>query len=198
MARRRQVSDEEILEAARSAWLEDPRASTARIAKRIGLSEAAIFKRFRTKVRLMLKAFGVEKGPPWVGLVERGPDDRPLDAQLLELALEVDGFFRNLMPRVAVLKGVGLSPKQIFGDDEEPPPLVGFRALRDWFSRAQTGGLVCSSHDPGALAIAFIGAFQGRAFWRQLFEERVEIADEVYVRSVVSTFSRGLVPEEAA
>lgn len=198
MGRPRQVSDDEILQAAREAWLDDPRASTARIAARVGLSEAAIFKRFRTKIRLMLKAFGVHRGPPWVALVEQGPDDRPLEQQLDEIGAAVDTFFRKIIPRIAVLRGIGLSAEEMFGDDDEPPPLIGLRALSAWFGRAQARGLVDDHHDPEALALSFIGVFQGRAFWRQLFRDRVPVDDRVYLEQVVRVFSRGLSPAEGA
>lgn len=198
MARRTTVSDEEILAAARDAWLDDPRASTAAIARSVGLSEAAIFKRFRTKVRLMLRAFGVHHGPPWVALVASGPDDRPLQVQLDEIATEVDSFFRRMVPRIAVLKGLGISPEAMFGDDEEPPPVVGFRALRDWFERAQTQGLVDPALDAGSLALALIGAFQGRAFWRHMFHDRVPTDDRHYVAHVVDVFCSGLGPRGAS
>lgn len=196
MARRRHITDEEILQAARQEWLADPRASTARIAERIGLSEAAIFKRFRTKVGLMLKAFGVESGPPWAEIVDRGPDNRPLDEQLMEIGTEIEAFFRMLMPRVTVLKGVGLDPRDLFTGCGEPPPVVGFKALRGWFERAQQAGLVDPRLDAGALAITFIGPFQGQAFWRQMFQDRVAIDHDNFVRHVVATFARGFAPEE--
>lgn len=56
MARSRSITDEQILEAARAVFLEDGfSASTLEIARRAGISEASIFKRFSTKENLFLQ-----------------------------------------------------------------------------------------------------------------------------------------------
>ena len=199
MARPRQVTDDEILEVARACFEEDPNASTVTIAQRVGLSQAALFKRFGTKMRLMLRAMGITFGPPWVPIVEKGPDDRPVPEQLAEIGDAIVGFFRKMMPRLAVMKAVGLSFTDMFGEEEKPPPIVGYEALTAWFERAIEQGLVRDG-DPKGFAIAFLGMFQARAFWAHFAGDHFPSPmpdDEAYTRHVVSLFWRGVAPEEA-
>ncbi|MCB9666244.1 MAG: TetR/AcrR family transcriptional regulator [Alphaproteobacteria bacterium] len=197
MSRPRQVSDEEILEAARACFLDDPNASTVTIAQRIGLSQAALFKRFGTKLGLMLAAMGMKDGPPWIELAKQGPDDRPIPEQLLELGLAIDGFFGWMIPRVAAMKAVGIGFRQMFGNARVPPPVRGYEALRDWFARGVTAGRIRPG-DPSGLAISFLGMFQGRAFWRHAtagYPDAPFPDDAAYVQHVVDLFWRGVVPE---
>ncbi len=69
MGRPRTVSDEVILEAARSVFLEHgPSASTQAIADRLSLSQAALFKRFGTKHVLRDASFSIRRGEA-VGII---------------------------------------------------------------------------------------------------------------------------------
>lgn len=199
MSRPRQVSDEEILEAARACFLDDPTASTVTIAQRLGVSQAALFKRFGTKLALMLAAMGMKDGPPWVELAQRGPDERPIPEQLAELGASINTFFVWMIPRVAAMKAVGIGFRQMFGGARVPPPVRGHQALRDWFARGIEQGRVRAG-DPAELAISFLGMFQGRAFWRHATAGQPEVTlvdDEAYIRHVVDLFWRGVSPEGA-
>lgn len=199
MARPRQVSDEEILDVARDCFMDDPNTSTVTIAQRLGLSQAAIFKRFGTKMRLFLASMGVETGPPWVAQANAGPDERPMQEQLEELAVTVNQFFDKLIPRVQAMKAIGLNFSEMFGDDEVPPPIVGFNALRGWFQRAIDQGRIREA-DPGELAITFIGMFQARAFWSHIGAKHFSapIPNDRFEEHVVDLFWRGVAPEEAS
>lgn len=199
MARPRQVSDEEILDAARACFMEDPNASTVTIADRVGLSQAALFKRFGTKMRLLLEAMGIKHGPPWVDLCAAGPDERPIDEQLVEIGTEVQGFFTRIIPRLMAMKAVGISFQAMFGDHDKPPPVVGFESLEGWFRRAVESGRV-RDEDPKAMALAFLGQFQGRAFWKHMAAHLTGPMppDDAYIAFVVHTFWRGVAPEEGA
>ena len=196
MARPRQVSDAAILEAAAACFKEDPNVPTSEIARRVGLSQAALFKRFGTKMRLMLAAMGVQDGPPWIELTEAGPDERPIPDQLNQIGHAIDDFFRDLMPRVVVLKAVGASFRELFGDDEVPPPIKGYQAVRDWFSRAIDQDRI-HAQDPQALALAFIAMFQARAFWMQMggpkHSQGLPEGPE-YVDHIVDLFWNGIAP----
>lgn len=200
MSRPRQVSDEEILEVARACFLDDPNASTVTIAERVGLSQASLFKRFGTKMRLLLASMGVEQAPPWTEICQRGPDARPMPEQLHEIGTELAAFFRWMVPRVAVMKSVGVDFRKMFGDVEIPPPVRGYEALRGWFARAVDQGLIRPG-EPGELALSYIGMFQGRAFWRHIAGSYVQtplMDDAAYVRHAVDLFWRGVTPEEAS
>ncbi|MCU1279386.1 MAG: Transcriptional regulator, TetR family protein, partial [bacterium] len=65
MARPTTISDESILEAARAVFLEHGlAATTAEVAKRAGVAEGSIFKRFATKAELFKAAMKVDFEDP--------------------------------------------------------------------------------------------------------------------------------------
>ena len=75
MARPRQVSDEDILTAAKEILLEHgAKASTTAIAKAVGLSQAALFKRFGTKLDLVKAALAPKTPRQWWLDAANGPD----------------------------------------------------------------------------------------------------------------------------
>ncbi len=201
MARPRNVSDEAILEAARAALVEDPSVSTGSIADRVGLSQAALFKRFGTKLGLIHRALDLGVPPNWVSVCDRGPDDRPLPEQLREIGIEMNAFFMMMVPRFAASKALGIDIRALLASkNTPPPPVVGYQAMRGWVARAMTRGLLRTT-DPGSVAISFMGSFQARAFWKHMggswFPTPIP-DDEAYVANVVDQFWRGLAPEERA
>ncbi|MPY66605.1 TetR/AcrR family transcriptional regulator [Deinococcus sp. SDU3-2] len=66
MARPRSVSDEQIVEAARAVFLErGVGATTAEIARRVGVAEGTLFTRYATKADLFEAAVGLHDVTPW-------------------------------------------------------------------------------------------------------------------------------------
>jgi AcrR family transcriptional regulator len=168
------VSDEEILQVATAALLDDPTASTSTIAERLGLSQAALFKRFGTKAELIHRALGVENGPPWIAALAQGPDERPISTQLLAIGSEIESFFQYIVPRLAALRALGVDGAAMLHRCAAPPPVIGHQALTAWFARAQAAGRIRGQGcDPSSLATVFLGSFQGRAFWQHLHAARV-------------------------
>jgi AcrR family transcriptional regulator len=197
MARPRQVSDEDILDAARACFVQEgPQVATSVIARVVGLSQAALFKRFGTKACLMLRALGLPDRPTWCTTADAGPTAAPMPEQLRDLGAEILTFFHDLVPRVWALKASGIQMDQVFGETEVPPPIAGQRALAGWFQRAIAAGQLREA-DANVLAIAFIGNFQARAFWQHVMGGAlVSISDEVYVKQVTEVFWRGVAPDE--
>ena len=71
VARPKSITNEQILGAAQDAFLESGlAATTADIARRAGISEGTIFKRFGSKDDLFLAAMGLEQEPPWVATLD--------------------------------------------------------------------------------------------------------------------------------
>src|SRR5215475_1498109 len=100
MARPTTISDERILEAARSVFLEQGiAATTAEVAKRAGVAEGSIFKRFATKVDLFKAAMAIDfEDPEFIRtLLAARDEDEPSDT-LYEVGLQAVAFFRRLMP----------------------------------------------------------------------------------------------------
>lgn len=160
---------------ATAALLDDPTASTSTIAERLGLSQAALFKRFGTKAELIHRALGVENGPPWIAALAHGPDERPISVQLLAIGGEIEAFFHYLVPRLSALRALGVDGAAMLHRCAAPPPVIGHQALTAWFARAQAAGRVrAQGCDPASLATVFLGSFQGRAFWKHLHAARVE------------------------
>lgn len=199
MARRRQFSDEEILEAARRCFLEHgAQVSTSYIAKEIGLSQAALFKRFQTKENLLLHALAPPEEPEWMDQLRGGPDERAIDEQLVEVGTKAIRFLRTLMPRIMVLKSAGLEPSDVMKRFEVPPPLRAMRLLGAFVVQAQQEGRMQAA-DPGVFAMQFMGALHGRAYFAHMFHTADhDLDDEAYIRAVVAHLWHGVAPRETA
>jgi AcrR family transcriptional regulator len=198
--RPRQVSDEDILDTARRMFLEHgPSVSTTVIAQEVGLSQAALFKRFHTKHDLLLRALSPIDAPGWILLVEKGVDDRPILDQLRHIAREMTVFFDQLIPCLAMLRAA-VDPREIMARHPNPPPVRGRRALAAWFAEAADRGLV-RSVEPGSAAQALIGAMHGRAFMKHVtadIQPSPYQDDELdpYVEHLLDVLWRGLAPAD--
>jgi AcrR family transcriptional regulator len=192
VVRPRQLSDAQILRAAREAFLRDgPGVSTDAIAEALGISAAAIFKRFRSKKRLMLEAL-IPQRPRWFDLVERGPTARPLRAQLLELGREVLDFYRRQIPCVSVLRSSGMDLAEFFAGKDPPPPLEGARLLGQWFERAKGDGRIRDDADGLTCASAFLGALHMHVFLDHLTRRTDALQPaEDHLRHLVDTVLQG-------
>jgi AcrR family transcriptional regulator len=78
MGRKKLISDEDLLEAARKVFIaEGPKASTRTIARQAGISEAVVFQRYGTKADLF---FAAMSPPPFdleIAAPEAGPEASP-------------------------------------------------------------------------------------------------------------------------
>ncbi|MCY1083673.1 TetR/AcrR family transcriptional regulator [Archangium lansingense] len=196
MARPRQVLDEEILEAARACFIEHGvSVSTETIAARLGVSGPALLKRFGSKRELLKAAFSIGKAPPWLPMVEVGPDARELTVQLREVAGAIDTFFRAMVPAFAVMREAGITPEELRGDDKEAPaPARTYLALAGWFRRAQEQGRLREG-DPGVMASLFVAGLQYRYFLAHVTNESVPTEAEVpWLERMVDIFWRGVAP----
>jgi hypothetical protein len=147
----------------------------------------------------VLRALGIEGGPPWAPLLDCGPDDRPIPVQLHEIGHELAKFFDYMVPRITALKALGLFA-HMHRRGEKPPPLVGFEALTRWFERVIRAGRI-QPHDAEALATSFLGSFQARAFWMHIANGHLPqpLPDrEAWVTSVVALFWNGVEPKETS
>ncbi len=111
MVRPRQVTDEQVLEIAREVFLEHgPKAPVSIIAGRLGVSDAALFKRFGTKQNLVLAALLPPEEPDFLQVLEGGPGPGDIEEQLVVVA-------RRLGAGVANAKGADLTSARLFGAD---------------------------------------------------------------------------------
>ena len=195
MGRPRQVLDEEILVAARACFIEhSSTVSTETIASRLGVSGPALLKRFGSKRELLKAAFAVGKAPPWLPLVEEGPDGRDFREQLREVALAIDGFFREMVPAFALMREAGITPEEIRGEEETPRPVQVQRAMASWFQRAQERGLARSA-DPIVMASVFLAGVQYRYFLAHVTQQRVPTEQEdPWLERLLDLLWRGMGP----
>jgi AcrR family transcriptional regulator len=199
MARPRTVSDAAILDAARQIFVEHgPHASTGVIAERVGLSQAALFKRFGTKQDLMFAALAPPAIPPFIAGLEAGPDPaRPADEQLREHARIIARFFRETLPCLMVLRASDLDIRALFDRFDVPPPVRAQLAVAGWLQRAMELGLIRQG-DPVALTFSVLGAFYMRAFLTHMTQQPYDDQElDRYADSVVDNLWRGLAPEAA-
>ena len=197
MARPRTVSDAEILEAARTIFLaQGGSASTSAIAEEVGLSQAALFKRFGTKRDLMLAALKPPAQPDFVTLLGEGPDpDRSTRDQVAELAESALRYFRQLVPRMVVLTSSGLGPEDVIASFEEAPPLVAQRRLAEWLEVAMEQGRVRRG-DAFAVANLILAPMHMRAFSAHLLRAPLDDdAARAWVATVVGSLWAGLAPD---
>jgi AcrR family transcriptional regulator len=98
MGRRKRISDEALLAAAREVFVaEGFGGSTRAIARRAGVSEAVLFQRHRTKLDLFFAAMV----PPPLDLARLVPEaghEQGAGRGLETIALEVMAYFRGIMP----------------------------------------------------------------------------------------------------
>jgi AcrR family transcriptional regulator len=143
MARPQTVSNDQILDAALSCLLEyGSTVSMDVISSRLGVSSQALLKRFHTKRDLVLAALRPPVRSPWHDLVESGPDDRPIEDQLLEITEQMALFFVDITRRMSVLRFSALNPRELMETYDEPPPLADMRLLAAWFDRAAERGMI--------------------------------------------------------
>lgn len=194
MARPKEVSDEEILVAARRCFLErGANVSAADIARELGVSHTTLFNRFGSKEGLMLAALGPPKEIAWVKALDAGPDDRPIREQLVEHAKVMSAYFEQLHAGLGVLHACGIEPAKAYRKRKgDSPPEQAFRALVAWLQRAQKQGRLAKC-DVDTLASTILGALHGWAFTARVCGGSTgPAAEERYVERFVELLWEGI------
>ncbi len=201
MARPRQISDHQILEAARACFLEHgPSVSTTVIADQLGVSQAALFKRFGTKDELLVAALrpGPEQLDALLAWIDAGPAPGPIRPQIIDLAQRLRDRFAEFLPRMAVLRTAGLQRPSGCGEHDphrELPPVRLQRAVTAWLERAQGSGSL-SPADAGAMAYAILGAVHLQSFLTFMAGADAQAASDESLDALVASLWRGLQPRE--
>lgn len=191
------VSDQQILTAARECFLEHgPAVSTTVIARQLDVSQATLFKRFGTKQQLMIAALTPSTAVQWFKLVERGPDDRPVQVQLVELAEQIQLFFDEMIPCMSVLHASGVDMREMLRSFDEPPPLKARRLLCEWFERARERGLVGPINSE-VVTLAFLGGLQSRSFMHHVSDGLLYANRNQLASQLVEALWAGLAPVES-
>lgn len=195
MARLPTITNEQILKAAREVFLaEGFGASTLEIARRAGVSEGSIFKRFSTKEDLFFTAMGIPEIPAWVGELDALVGQGDLKENLNLLSLQILEFFREIMPRMMVMRSKG-SCLQVMQGLREPPPVRDVRVLTAFFEQeVQLGRL--RSCQPEVTAHILLGSLMNYVFAEVMgVEGSTAIAAPTFVQQLVELLWQGIAPQ---
>lgn len=138
MARTRTISDELILETARVVFLEEGnQATTASIARRAGISEATIFKRFATKEELMFAVFKIPYPPPWHETLNVLVGTGDIKENFITIGVELLQYFQQVIPNMIVSSGIKIPPPPPLRKDfdEDAPLIKDMMKMRLFFQR---------------------------------------------------------------
>jgi len=193
VARPRSISDEQIIEAARSAFLDKGMAATtAEIAKLAGVSEGTIFKRFATKNDLFLAAMGMPKVPPFAVNLERRPETGELREELYDICSEIYDFFTELIPKAVMVMSCKISPKDVFAAQGDPAPAKAVRALTNFLVREQKAGRIRNC-DPEIVARTLLCAVHFFAWAEHSgVNDRMPLAAQTFIRGLIDVTLSGV------
>lgn len=164
MGRPREVTDQQIIAAARRCFLErGTSVSAADIAKELGVSHTTLFHRFGSKESLMIAALAPPQELDWVATLDSGPDTRPLREQLVELAKVMSAHFRELQTGIGLLQAAGIDPSALTcPHTSASAPEQTYHAFVAWLERAVAQRRLASC-DVETLAATILGALHGWA-----------------------------------
>jgi AcrR family transcriptional regulator len=193
MARPRSITDDEILDAAEGVFLEQgPQAPTAEVARRAGISEGTVFKRFGTKQDLFRAAMQRALTPRWTKLVEEFDVQGDVEAQLVELGLGLGAHTEAIIPKLVMMRGRGTKIGAVVSDTSDPPPVVQLRALNGLFARLQRAGRL-GPGDPEIMARMFVGAIFHYSFAEYMgVDAWFPLPRPTFVRGVVHNLLNGI------
>ena len=198
MARTRTISDEQILEAAREVFFEEGiQGTTAEIARRAGISEGTIFRRFPTKQDLFLAAMGLSQGPVWIETLQELQGQGDLEANLIRIADEILDFFLILIPKMHLVLtcGANVSLPDVFEGPGEAPPLRALKAVMGFFLAEQKAGRMRAT-DPEILARMFLGSLHHWAFAEICgINDYMAMPRQTCVRGIVDNLIRATRPD---
>lgn len=195
MARTRSITNEQILEAARVVFLEHgAEAKTSEIARRAGISEGTIFKRFGTKEQLFMAAMKLPPDPDWTELLDELVGRGDLRANLERVAEEMIEFFVEILPKMHMIMSQKFDLRaKLVEDAEASPPIRALKKLAYFFDQEQRLGRLrrCDSE---VLARAFVGALHHYSFAERCgVNEIMPMPRSTYARGVVAMLLDGVI-----
>jgi AcrR family transcriptional regulator len=193
MGRPKIIDDEALLESARATFLElGPGVSSQELARRAGVSDGTLFRRFGTKVKLFQKAMRLPdmEEEPWFTEMLARAGEGDLETHLRELATGLGRFLDQVLPAMhTVHRHGGLSIAQmrdLCGDEELPPERTVGR-FRRLFAREMELGRMRSG-DAATLADMFVGAVVHRCHVRLFFHDYVTDDPETFALRLAREF----------
>jgi AcrR family transcriptional regulator len=192
VARPTVIDEGTILDVARDTFLElGFSVPTAEIAKRAGVSEGSIFKRFPTKAALFSAALKIPRVLPWKPMAQERFHRKDTQKALSEIGIAALEYLREQMPCMLKIHA-HLSEIMHIHADERPPPLQAVDTMTEFFKQQANMGTIVTSH-PEAIARMFMGSMVNYVFFEIMFEYHPTLPDE-YVQQIVDTLWNGISP----
>jgi AcrR family transcriptional regulator len=191
------ISDEQILEAARELFLAKGfGASTTSIAKRAGISEALIFRRFRTKEALFAAALGRGETPRWVARLDTIAGSGDPKRNLIDISLQIIDHYDTLLPSLMMIWS-SRTRAPIRRQLQQPAASRNLKALTRYFDGEIELGRMRRC-EPEVVARALLGALLNHAFFKLMgVHARRPISASRYVASLIDMLWDGLEPAHA-
>jgi AcrR family transcriptional regulator len=167
MGRRRQVSDQEISEAAREVFLDrGPKAPVAMVAKKLGVSTATLFQRTGSKQQLMLMALQPEVTA--ITELDRGVQPGiPIRNQLTQVLIELNEYLGTIISGSITLRAARIETEL-----PEPSPYTLRRMLAHWLTDAHSASLL-KVEDAKTTADVLIGTLESRHIHAYMQQEQL-------------------------
>lgn len=207
MGRTARVSREQVLEAAREAFVDRGYEGTtlATIAGRVGVSPAALLRHARTKRDLFVACMKPDQDDMLpLGFLEPlsgAEDPAPVLRRVAETMVPfLEDKLRATMARFVYFKavgGVGRVPLPFDPDVRPTPPQRNLRLLEEYFRRAVRHGRLRVSN-PRAASLAFLATIHSYVFMQavlQVLEKPLPLGE--YVDTVLEVWTRGAIAPAA-
>ena len=192
MGRKKLISNEQLLEVAREAFVEKGlKASTREIARRAGVSEAVVFQRYATKADLFLAAMV----PPTFDLKRYLPEpgsDEPGDRVLRDLTFGLLDYFRTAAPVVVQLLANQDFEFEKFAAAHPENPLASLRwSLMEFLARLRVAGKL--GPDPAPVALTLFMIAHSLALFERFGAHGGRFSDDMVEATVMAVW-RGFRP----
>jgi len=197
MGRPRLIETQEILEAARDTFLgEGATATTGAIARRAGISEATIFKRFRTKTDLFFAAMGFPEFDARRTIADL-KGEVSADQELEAISLRFLEYLNQMVPVLArLLAHPGLDAAELAERFPEMPARALVEAIAEYVESEQREGRI-GSCEPHSVAIAIFGILHNFALLEHIgLSPKSDLSRRTLVHSFIELLWNGIKPEE--
>ena len=189
------ISHEHLIAIARDVFQERGiRATTAEVAQRAGISEGALFKRFKTKGALLRATLAsINEEPPWLPGLAARVGRRTVEAELEELALEFVQFAQVIMPCVLMAHAGSDDIGTDLWNGQMPPPVRGIKLLAGYFSSEMRLGRIRTG-DAEIVARCFVGPLMHFVVLDVMHHSQayLPLATETFVRGHIQMLLRGI------
>jgi AcrR family transcriptional regulator len=190
MPRPKQVSDEQLIQAARTVFLKDGfKAPVAAVAKELGVTPAALFHRVKSKERLFLQALYPKDPPELQALEGRPAEGGRVQEQLIDILFGLTDYLSHALPAMFHLHSGGLP----VGPQNKKPSNAMLRlhiGLAKWLRYAASRGTI-RNKNPVIAAEALLGALEARYLRGYLLGETFTPAENrAFVSDLVAEIIR--------